>query len=153
MAFPGAVSRSRSTAEPHPGAYPRPQLRRKDWVSLDGEWQFAVSEFGGVSYVPPTEGDSWGYVTASSASEFEVLLRGPFEGVQSSPVLAGFCYTQATDTLQEANGLADARRVLKLPAEVIGPIVRGDGLDTASQRRPRNPVEKPNAALPSSSPS
>ena len=40
-------------------------------------------------------------------------------------MLAGFCYTQLTDTLQEANGLASADRVPKLPAEVIRGIVTG----------------------------
>lgn len=103
-----------------------------------------VSEFGGVSYVSPDYGESWGYATASTAAEFEVLVRRLFEGLQSSPVLAGFCYTQVTDTLQEANGLADARRRPKLPVEVIRSIVRGDTVDTASQRRPQNPVEQPN---------
>ena len=28
----------------YPSAYPRPQLRRDTWLSLDGDWDFAVSE-------------------------------------------------------------------------------------------------------------
>jgi hypothetical protein len=40
-------------------------------------------------------------------------------------VLAGFCYTQLTDTMQEANGLLDERREPKLPVERLRRIVTG----------------------------
>ena len=26
--------------------YPRPQLERENWISLNGQWDFAVGEFG-----------------------------------------------------------------------------------------------------------
>jgi beta-galactosidase/beta-glucuronidase len=104
-----------------------------------------VSEFGGVSYVTDYEGPAWGYATASSAEEFAIRVRDLFTGLQSSPVLAGFCYTQLTDTLQEANGLLTADRVPKLPIEQIRSIVSGDGVDIAWQRRPKKPVEEPQA--------
>jgi hypothetical protein len=48
--------------------------------------------------------------------------------VQASPVLAGFCYTQLTDTLQEANGLLTADRKPKLPVERLRAIVTGEGV-------------------------
>jgi beta-galactosidase/beta-glucuronidase len=103
-----------------------------------------VSEFGGISYNTATAGESWGYATVDAADDFEALLRELFEGIQSSPVLAGFCYTQLTDTLQEANGLTDAGRRPKLPVEVIRSIVAGDAIDTSWHGRPKQPVEQPN---------
>jgi hypothetical protein len=45
--------------------------------------------------------------------------------VNASSELAGFCYTQLTDTRQETNGLCDQNRVPKLPAEDIARIIRG----------------------------
>jgi beta-galactosidase/beta-glucuronidase len=99
-----------------------------------------VSEFGGVSYVADYEGIAWGYAAASSPEEYAAHLRELFSAIQESPVLAGFCYTQLTDTLQEANGLTDANRNPKLPVDVIRSIVVGEGVDTASHRRPKRPV-------------
>lgn len=85
-----------------------------------------VSEFGGISFATGTEADSWGYTRVDSAASFESSLRMLFSAIQSSPVLAGFCYTQLTDTAQETNGLADSERKPKLPAESISLIVRGE---------------------------
>jgi beta-galactosidase/beta-glucuronidase len=107
-----------------------------------------VSEFGGASFAPTHANRSWGYVNADHPDEFEALLRDLFGAVQSSPVLAGFCYTQLTDTLQEANGLADPNRCPKLPVETIRSIVLGEGVDTSSHRRPKQPIEQPNPIEP-----
>ncbi|MBF0670962.1 MAG: glycoside hydrolase family 2 [Salinibacterium sp.] len=85
-----------------------------------------VTEFGGVSFAPGEENRTWGYSIATDEADFERRLRELFAALQSSSALAGFCYTQLTDTLQEANGLTDARRIPKLPAETIAAIVRGD---------------------------
>jgi hypothetical protein len=41
------------------------------------------------------------------------------EAVRNLPALAGFCYTQFTDTYQEANGLLYADRTPKAPSEEI----------------------------------
>jgi hypothetical protein len=120
--------------------------------STDQGQPVIVSEFGGISYAPTSNGGisyapasdgGWGYLTASQPEEFEHLLRDQFQAVQSSPVLAGFCYTQLTDTLQEANGLADPSRQLKLPAHIIRDIVLGVSVDISSHRRPKVPVERP----------
>lgn len=102
-----------------------------------------VSEFGGVSFAPSTDGAAWGYATATESEDFEALLRELFRALQSSPVLAGYCYTQLTDTLQEANGLTDPQRRPKLPVETIRGIVLGEGLDISWQRRPKSPSEEP----------
>ena len=87
-----------------------------------------VTEFGGVSFAPGEENRTWGYSTATDEADFERRLRELFSALQSSSALAGFCYTQLTDTLQEANGLTDARRIPKLTAETIAAIVRGDAI-------------------------
>ncbi|WP_375386153.1 glycoside hydrolase family 2 protein [uncultured Microbacterium sp.] len=103
-----------------------------------------VSEFGGISFAPShDDGTAWGYATAASAKEFESIVGNLFTALQSSPVLAGFCYTQLTDTRQESNGLADASRTPKLQPEVVAAIVRGDAVDTSTHRRPRKPTEQP----------
>ena len=84
-----------------------------------------VTEFGGISFAPDADLDTWGYTSATNASEFEAKLRELVSAVQASPVLAGFCYTQLTDTRQEANGLVDENRVPKLPVETLRAIITG----------------------------
>ena len=42
-----------------------------------------------------------------------------------SPVVAGFCWTQLTDTMQETNGLLNADRTPKVPIERIRAAVTG----------------------------
>lgn len=123
-----------------------PSGRRMRLAEGPGRGQpIIVSEFGGVSFATTRVDRPWGYVTASSPAEFEAVLRELFAGLQSSPVLAGFCYTQLTDTRQEANGLTDPDRRPKLPAERIRSIVQGVSIDTSSHRRPKQPVEQPAA--------
>jgi beta-galactosidase/beta-glucuronidase len=94
------------------------------------EQPLMLTEFGGIRYTPaPPEGladeETWGYSTATDAPDFARRLDDLFSAVHASPALAGFCYTQLTDTLQEANGLLDERRVPKLPVERLRSIVTG----------------------------
>ena len=85
-----------------------------------------LTEFGGVKYTPgQSGGGTWGYSTATSADDFDRRLADLLAAVHASPVLAGFCYTQLTDTLQEANGLLDADRNPKLPIERLREIITG----------------------------
>ena len=70
------------------------------------------------------EETTWGYTTADGPEDFEARLRRAFGALQASPHLAGFCYTQLADTMQEANGLGDAYRRPKISAKVIREIVR-----------------------------
>jgi beta-galactosidase/beta-glucuronidase len=87
-----------------------------------------LSEFGGIRWSPSGAGDAdWGYSTATSAEDFHERLAGLLAAVHASPVLAGFCYTQLTDTLQEANGLLTADRRPKLPIEQLRAIITGEG--------------------------
>lgn len=79
-----------------------------------------LTEFGGVEFVTtPSADQTWGYSSARDAEDFEVRIRSIMEAVKGSPVLAGYCWTQLTDTLQEANGLCDENRVPKLPVETL----------------------------------
>jgi beta-galactosidase/beta-glucuronidase len=82
-----------------------------------------LTEFGGIKYAPGSP--SWGYSVAESAAEFEAQLRAIYEALQASPSLAGTCYTQLTDTMQEANGLLTADRKPKLDIAAIRSIVLG----------------------------
>ncbi|WP_454084243.1 glycoside hydrolase family 2 protein [Georgenia sp. Marseille-Q6866] len=82
-----------------------------------------LTEFGGVSFAAQHEGD-WGYSTASDAADFEARLRDLLDAVRDS-ALAGFCYTQLTDTGQETNGLLDENRRPKLPMETLKSIITG----------------------------
>lgn len=102
-----------------------------------------VTEFGGVTYAPDSDIETWGYSTASSPDDFADRVRSLFSALQSSPVLAGFCYTQLTDTLQEANGLTDQHRKPKLPVATIRGIVLGEGVAEPTHQRLRNPGAGP----------
>lgn len=89
-----------------------------------------LSEFGGVKYqaggshsqVDPA---AWGYSSALSATDFATRLGDLLDAVRASGVLAGYCYTQLTDTLQEANGLVTDSRIPKLPIAQIRAMVTG----------------------------
>ncbi len=84
-----------------------------------------LTEFGGIHFtVGDAVGDEWGYSHATSAADFKERVGSLVGAVVDSEFLAGFCYTQLTDTLQEANGLCDANRVPKLPRDQIAAIVR-----------------------------
>jgi len=82
-----------------------------------------LTEFGGLSYTPSV-GEKWfGYATVGSAEELSDRLRGLVGAVLDNPELAGFCYTQLTDTEQERNGLLTEDREPKLPVEVVHEIL------------------------------
>jgi beta-galactosidase/beta-glucuronidase len=92
-----------------------------------------LSEFGGVA-VAATETDAWGYGVVD-LENFEPRLTALFTAVREAKGLAGWCYTQLTDTAQEANGLVDAHRIPKLPVDVIRRIVLGEW-----RPRPAQPI-------------
>ncbi|MCI1984292.1 MAG: hypothetical protein LKJ47_05930 [Bifidobacteriaceae bacterium] len=84
-----------------------------------------ISEFGGVEFAMNSAPDSWGYATAASADDYLGRITELFSAIYDCPDVSGFCYTQLTDTRQEANGLMDENRVPKLPVEEIHDIVTG----------------------------
>jgi beta-galactosidase/beta-glucuronidase len=75
-----------------------------------------ITEFGGIAFAGA---DHWGYSVVSNEGEYTDALAGLFDSVLSSPVVAGFCYTQLTDTLQESNGLLRADRTPKIPIQTL----------------------------------
>ncbi|HEY6738357.1 MAG TPA: sugar-binding domain-containing protein [Actinopolymorphaceae bacterium] len=82
-----------------------------------------LTEFGGLSYTPAA-GDKWfGYGTVESPEELRAGLEDLVGAILDLPDVAGFCYTQLTDTQQERNGLLTEDRAPKLPVEVIREIL------------------------------
>ncbi len=75
-----------------------------------------VSEFGGVAV---DERGTWGFHTVPDGAGVLESYREFVSAVVSSPVVAGFCWTQLTDIEQEANGLLDAHRRPKAGVEEI----------------------------------
>ena len=84
-----------------------------------------LSEFGGIAY-SAGKNNVWGYSRVSTPQALLEDYRALLEVVRSLPRLAGFCYTQFTDTYQEANGLLFANREPKVPIEEIALATRGE---------------------------
>ncbi|GAA0531826.1 glycoside hydrolase family 2 protein [Streptomyces mordarskii] len=73
-----------------------------------------LSEFGGATF-EPAEGAQWfGYDTVATKEDFAERLAALVAAAVDSG-LAGFCYTQFTDTEQETNGLLTPDRQPKIP--------------------------------------
>ncbi len=84
-----------------------------------------LTEFGGVSLDTGSDAD-WGYSTASDPKTFEHHVTAILRAAGGASGLAGFCYTQLTDTGQETNGLLYADRTPKFPVESIRAAVRSE---------------------------
>lgn len=82
-----------------------------------------LTEFGGICYSPDKE--AWGYKRAATVEEFSRQVGDILAAVHAVPCFAGFCYTQLTDTYQEANGLLFMDRTPKYPIEEIARQIRG----------------------------
>jgi hypothetical protein len=80
-----------------------------------------LTEFGGIAYAigGPEADKAWGYERSSNISELEMKYAALLETVNTIEIFSGFCYTQFTDTFQEANGLLYADRTPKFPLEAI----------------------------------
>jgi len=78
-----------------------------------------LTEFGGISYHPEPNVPWYGYGTVAGRASYEEKYRELVNAVLDCPTLAGFCYTQLTDTGQETNGLVTAQREPKLDPSVI----------------------------------
>ena len=84
-----------------------------------GSEPVVVSEFGGLG-IKPADGENWfGYATTSDAKELLELYGALVGALLDSTAIAGFCYTQLTDTEQETNGLLTADRQPKLDLETV----------------------------------
>ncbi|HET6873618.1 MAG TPA: glycoside hydrolase family 2 TIM barrel-domain containing protein, partial [Acidimicrobiales bacterium] len=83
-----------------------------------------LSEFGGVALADGGEG-TWGYTTADSPDDLLDRYRKQWAAVHESTALAGACWTQLTDTYQEANGLLGADRRPKVDPHLLSEATRG----------------------------
>jgi beta-galactosidase/beta-glucuronidase len=95
---------------------------------LDGEVADApvmLTEFGGISFDVDHVDGAWGYGAADGPERFGEMLGGVLGAIHSSSVLAGFCYTQLTDTLQETNGLVTPDRAPKIALDRIRTAIVG----------------------------
>ena len=87
-----------------------------------------LTEFGGIA-LGGGKDTSWGYSRSASAEQFLDRYTALLETVRNLPALAGFCYTQLTDTYQEVNGLLYADRTPKAPLEAIAQATSGSKPD------------------------
>jgi hypothetical protein len=120
----------------------RPQHHRAvlDDTAPNGQ-PIVLSEFGGITYSPEPGRPWFGYGSVASddllLSKYEELVSA----VLDSPALAGFCYTQLTDTEQETNGLLRADRSYKLDPQIVKAIttrpsraIPGDFIEAAQEQ-------------------
>lgn len=109
-----------------------PQRRRGHLKAADcAERPRMITEFGGIGY-KPAAGERWsGYATVTSAEDYLAALTALFDALHASPSIAGYCYTQLTDTMQETNGLLTEDRMPKLDIDAL-----------------REVITRPSAALP-----
>ena len=84
-----------------------------------------LTEFGGISYRPGTSTAWFGYGTVTDPEAFLSKYRELVEAILASPAIAGFCYTQLTDTEQETNGLLTANRDPKIDMAAVRSITEG----------------------------
>lgn len=85
---------------------------------------FLLTEFGGIAFSRDYEG-TWGYSRARSEQDLAKRYTRLMEAVRSIPILGGFCYTQLTDTYQEANGLLYMDRTPKFDLHLMNIATRG----------------------------
>ncbi len=81
-----------------------------------------LTEFGGIAYDKcraPGVNTAWGYSVVHNEQDFAQRYRELLDVVARVALFSGFCYTQFTDTFQEANGLLCADRTPKIPIEQI----------------------------------
>jgi beta-galactosidase/beta-glucuronidase len=98
------------------------------------EQPLMLTEFGGIA-LAREKGGTWGYSVSNTPDEFARQYKRLLDVVRQLGLLSGFCYTQFTDTYQEANGLLYADRTPKIPIAAIaaatagGRAPRHDGLE------------------------
>ncbi|WP_022867593.1 glycoside hydrolase family 2 protein [Schaalia vaccimaxillae] len=107
-------------------------------ILLRGEYDdrpVMVSEFGGIA-LNRSGPQAWGYGVVEDWQALETRVAELFDALYRSPAISGVCYTQLTDTAQEANGLCWADRSPKIPTDRIRRFVNpADRLN--EQIRPR----------------
>lgn len=104
-----------------------PSVRALSLAPPDDQLPVVLSEFGGVALSRVDDGDWHGYSDVSDPADLAKSLEKLFGALHRCAGLAGFCYTQLSDTEQETNGLTWADRTPKLPAAEIAAFVTGRG--------------------------
>ncbi|MEG4091636.1 glycoside hydrolase family 2 TIM barrel-domain containing protein [Microcoleus sp. Pol12B4] len=101
-------------------------------LTLDGHphqgQPMMLTEFGGIACAGRENPDFyrvWGYVRASDTQELQRRYTALLKVVNRVEMFSGFCYTQLTDTFQEANGLLYADRTPKFPLETMAAATLG----------------------------
>jgi hypothetical protein len=98
----------------------RPWYRR---VLLDGtkdqRQPVVLSEIGGFTDAPVPGATWFGHSTVTSPAQLAERLQDLIGAVCDITEIAGYCYTQLTDTAQERNGLLDEYRQPKLPLALL----------------------------------
>ncbi|WP_019586157.1 glycoside hydrolase family 2 protein [Deinococcus apachensis] len=102
-----AVERTLTAVQPgHYPLLPAARVRAGEPVML--------TEFGGISFAPSQGERWWGYGTVQDEEAFLTKYAELVGAVLDCEGVAGFCYTQLTDTEQESNGLLHADRRPKM---------------------------------------
>ena len=86
-----------------------------------------LTEFGGIAFSKtskPGASKDWGYSKVANEDDLLRNYEGLLEVVNTTTLFSGFCYTQFTDTFQEANGLLRADRTPKIPIDRIAQATR-----------------------------
>ncbi|RYZ93739.1 MAG: glycoside hydrolase family 2, partial [Proteobacteria bacterium] len=89
-----------------------------------------LTEFGGIACIDPADSrdrKNWGYTVCESPDELRGRYEALLKAVHRIELFDGFCYTQFTDTFQEANGLFTMDRQPKFPLEAMAWATRGAG--------------------------
>jgi hypothetical protein len=83
-----------------------------------------VSEFGG-STLAETRPDLFTYGNVDDQEAWLARIAELCRALLASPVLSGYCWTQLTDTYQEANGLVRMDRTPKVALDRLARALRG----------------------------
>jgi beta-galactosidase/beta-glucuronidase len=79
-----------------------------------GDEAIVISEFGGLAFAPDAGEDWFAYGRFTDPESLATRYQELVDSLLASNVLAGFAYTQLTDTEQETNGLLTADRRPKI---------------------------------------
>ena len=102
-----------------------------------------LSEFGGIA-LSLDERSGWGYSRAADARDLLKRYAALMAAIWTCrETLAGFCYTQLTDTFQEKNGLLFMDRSPKADIEALCTATRGERQAADADQDP-NPDPNPN---------
>ena len=68
-----------------------------------------LTEFGGISF-NGSDKNGWGYTSVLKEQDFLNEYKRLITNIADSEIIAGYCYTQLTDVMQEVNGLLKYNR-------------------------------------------